>query len=60
MADRLHAMTLLVSAVDAGSLSGAARALGLPLATVSRQVAQLEAERIKDGRLSASFATPLT
>ena len=43
MADRLHAMTLLVSAVDAGSLSGAARALGLPLATVSRQVAQLEA-----------------
>ncbi|ORE96185.1 transcriptional regulator GstR [Stappia sp. 22II-S9-Z10] len=41
--DRLDAMRLLVAAVDAGSLSGAARAAGLPLATVSRRVADLEA-----------------
>ncbi|HEY0505888.1 MAG TPA: LysR family transcriptional regulator [Lysobacter sp.] len=40
--DRLDAMTVLIAAVDAGSLSGAARALGMPLATVSRKVAELE------------------
>ena len=34
--DRLEAMSVLAAAVDAGSLSGAARALQLPLATVSR------------------------
>ena len=42
MTDRLDAMSLFVAAVDAGSLSGAARARGLPLATVSRRVAELE------------------
>ena len=35
-------MSILVSAVDAGSLSAAARRLGIPLATVSRRVAELE------------------
>lgn len=41
--NRLDAMATLVAAVDAGSLSAAARALGAPLATVSRRVADLEA-----------------
>lgn len=40
--DRLEAMSVLAAAVDAGSLSGAARTLQLPLATVSRKVADLE------------------
>ncbi|WP_220272755.1 LysR family transcriptional regulator [Aquitalea aquatica] len=43
MADRLEAMTLLVAVVDAGGFSAAARRLSLPLATVSRKVADLEA-----------------
>ncbi len=42
MTDRLDSMSILVAAVDAGSLSAAARRLGLPLATVSRRVAELE------------------
>ncbi|XUM23027.1 LysR family transcriptional regulator [Bradyrhizobium oligotrophicum S58] len=41
--DRLDAMAVLLAAVDAGSLSKASRTLGLPLATVSRKVAELEA-----------------
>lgn len=41
--DRIDAMATLVAAVDAGSLSGASRALGMPLATVSRKVSDLEA-----------------
>jgi DNA-binding transcriptional LysR family regulator len=40
--DRLDAMSILVAAVEAGSLSAAARRLGTPLATVSRKVAELE------------------
>ncbi len=36
-------MSVLLSAVDSGSLSKASRRLGLPLATVSRKVAELEA-----------------
>jgi DNA-binding transcriptional LysR family regulator len=40
--DRLESMTTLVAAVDAGSLSAAARRLGMPLATVSRKVSELE------------------
>jgi len=40
--DRLEAMNLLVAAVDAGSLSAAARRLRVPLATVSRKVSDLE------------------
>lgn len=41
--DRFEAMQTLVAAVDEGSLSAASRALGTPLPTVSRRVADLEA-----------------
>jgi DNA-binding transcriptional LysR family regulator len=41
--DRLEAMATLVAAVDGGSLSAASRKLGMPLATVSRKVSDLEA-----------------
>ncbi|MFD2261713.1 LysR family transcriptional regulator [Lacibacterium aquatile] len=40
--DRLDAMSVLLAAVEAGSLSAASRRLGMPLATVSRKVAELE------------------
>jgi DNA-binding transcriptional LysR family regulator len=40
--DRLEAMTILLEAVEAGSLSAAARRLHIPLATVSRRVSELE------------------
>jgi DNA-binding transcriptional LysR family regulator len=40
--DRVDALTLFVKAADAGSLSGAARALGLSLASVSRHMTALE------------------
>ena len=39
---RLESMSVLVAVVDAGSLSAAGRRLGMPLATVSRKVAELE------------------
>ncbi|WP_413989311.1 LysR family transcriptional regulator [Labrys okinawensis] len=41
--NRLEAMTILLATVDTGSLSAASRRLRLPLATVSRRVAELEA-----------------
>ena len=41
--DRLDAMAVLLKVVDRGSFSAAGRELGLPLATVSRNVAELEA-----------------
>ncbi len=41
--DRFDAMATLIAAVDSGSLSAASRALGMPLATVSRKVSDLEA-----------------
>jgi DNA-binding transcriptional LysR family regulator len=40
--DRLEAMSILVVAVETGSLSAASRRLGVPLATVSRKVSDLE------------------
>lgn len=40
--DRLEAMSILLAAVESGSLSKASRTLRLPLATVSRKVAELE------------------
>ncbi|HEY7247987.1 MAG TPA: LysR family transcriptional regulator [Xanthobacteraceae bacterium] len=40
--DRLEAMSALVAAIEAGSLSAASRKLGMPLATVSRKVSELE------------------
>ena len=41
--DRLDAMHVLLTVVEAGSLSAAGRRLGMPLATVSRKLAELEA-----------------
>ncbi|MDR3419532.1 MAG: LysR family transcriptional regulator [Nevskia sp.] len=41
--DRLEAMAILLQAVETGSLSAAGRRLGMPLATVSRKVSDLEA-----------------
>lgn len=41
--DRLEAMSILLAAVESGSLSKVSRNLRLPLATVSRKVAELEA-----------------
>eukprot|EP01037_Dinobryon_pediforme_P020697 gene20697-21383_t len=42
MTDRLESMSILVAVVNAGSFSAAARQLKMPLATVSRKVADLE------------------
>ena len=41
--DRLESMSILVAAVEAGSLSAAARRLATPLSTVSRKISELEA-----------------
>ena len=41
--DRLDAMTVFLAVVDEGTLSGAGRRLAMPLATVSRNLAELEA-----------------
>lgn len=41
--DRLDAMSIFIAAVEAGSFSAASRRLGMPLPTVSRKVADLEA-----------------
>jgi len=41
--DRLNAMAVFVEAVENGSLSAAGRKLGMPLATVSRKLSELEA-----------------
>jgi DNA-binding transcriptional LysR family regulator len=41
--DRLEAMSLLIAAVEAGSLSAAGRRFGVPLPTMSRKVSDLEA-----------------
>lgn len=40
--DRLESMSIFVAVVDAGSFSAASRRLGIPLATVSRKVGELE------------------
>jgi DNA-binding transcriptional LysR family regulator len=40
--NRFNAMSVLLTAVDSGSLSAASRKLGTPLATISRQVSELE------------------
>jgi DNA-binding transcriptional LysR family regulator len=40
--DRFESMSTLIAAVEAGSLSAASRKLGMPLATVSRRVSELE------------------
>ena len=41
--DRLKAMAVLTAAVETGSLSAAGRRLGMPLATISRTISELEA-----------------
>ena len=41
--DRFDAMALFAAAADAGSFSAAGRRLGVPLPTISRKVAELEA-----------------
>ena len=43
MSDRFDSMSILIAIVDAGSLSAASRRLGMPLATVSRRLSELEA-----------------
>jgi len=43
MTDRLESMSILVAVADAGSFSAAALQLKIPLATVSRKIAALEA-----------------
>lgn len=40
--DRLESMSILLAVVKAGSLSAAGRKLGVPLATVSRKISDLE------------------
>jgi DNA-binding transcriptional LysR family regulator len=40
--DRLEAMTIVLLAVEKGSLTAAARALNMPLPTISRKVSELE------------------
>lgn len=40
--DRLEAMAMLVAVTEHGSLSGAGRALRVPLATLSRKISELE------------------
>lgn len=42
--DRLEAMAMFLAALDQGSLSAAARTLHVPIATLSRKVADLEAQ----------------
>lgn len=51
--DRLDAMSVLLAAVEGGSLSAASRKLRLPLATVSRKVSDLESH-LKAGLLIRS------
>ena len=41
--DRIESMSILLTAVEAGSLSAAARQLAIPLSTVSRRISELEA-----------------
>ena len=40
--DRFDAMRTLLAAIEGGSLTAASRALGMPLATVSRKISDLE------------------
>ena len=54
--DRLESMRVLLKVVEAGSLSAGSRRLGMPLATVSRKVSDLEAH-IKTRLLNRSSRT---
>lgn len=58
--DRLDAMAVLLATVEAGSLSAAARKLRMPLATVSRKIADLEAHLQAKLMLRTRRGTELT
>jgi len=58
--DRLDAMAVLLAVVEAGSLSAAARKLRIPLATVSRKIADLEAHLRAKLMLRTRRGTELT
>jgi DNA-binding transcriptional LysR family regulator len=51
--DRFESMAVLLAVVEAGSLSAAGRKLGMPLATVSRKISELE-KHVKARLLSRS------
>ena len=40
--DRIESMSILLTVVEAGSLSAASRRLAIPLSTVSRKISELE------------------
>lgn len=58
--DRFEAMSILLAAVEAGSLSKASRKLGLPLATISRKVTELENHLKADLLVRSSKGLDLT
>jgi DNA-binding transcriptional LysR family regulator len=58
--DRLEAMSVMLAAVECGSLSKASRKLGLPLATVSRKVSELESHLKADLLIRSSKGLELT
>jgi DNA-binding transcriptional LysR family regulator len=58
--DRLEAMSVMLTAVECGSLSKASRKLGLPLATVSRKVLELESHLKADLLIRSSKGLELT
>jgi DNA-binding transcriptional LysR family regulator len=58
--DRLEAMSLLIEVTDGGSLSAASRRLGVPLATLSRKISELEAHLNARLLIRSSRRTSLT
>jgi DNA-binding transcriptional LysR family regulator len=58
--DRLEAMSVMLAAVECGSLSKASRKLNLPLATVSRKVSELETHLKADLLIRSSKGLELT
>ncbi len=58
--DRLEAMAVMLTAVECGSLSKASRKLGVPLATVSRKVSELESHLKADLLIRSAKGLDLT
>ena len=58
--DRLEAMSVIVAVTDTGSFSAASRRLGMPVATVSRKVADLETSLKAEVFLRSSRRMTLT
>ena len=50
--DRFESMSAFVAVVEAGGFSAASRKLGMPLATISRKVSELE-EQLRRAALGA-------